>query len=85
MRKLKDEVVSAFEYVGEWGNGIEGEIDSLKGDLADLENTVQNIEWTDGSFLQNSSVAQGSGRSISNYLLCNSGDTVSYIAETSNN
>lgn len=59
-------------------------VGELKGDLADLENTVQNIEWTDGCFLQDSSVTQGNGRSISNYLLCNSGDTVSYIAETSN-
>ena len=33
VRKLRDKMVDSFEYVGEWGNGIEGEIDSLKGDL----------------------------------------------------
>ena len=30
VRKLKNEVVNAFEYVEKWGNGIESEIDSLK-------------------------------------------------------
>ena len=34
VRKLRDKMVDTFEYVGEWGNGIEGEINSLKGDLA---------------------------------------------------
>ena len=33
VRKLRDKMVDTFEYVGEWGNGIEGEINSLKGDL----------------------------------------------------
>lgn len=33
VRKLRDKMVDTFEYVNEWGNGIEGKIDSLKGDL----------------------------------------------------
>lgn len=34
VRKLRDKMVDTFEYVGMWGNGIEGQIDSLKNDLA---------------------------------------------------
>ena len=30
VRKLKDEVVNAFEYVGEWGNGIDSRISALE-------------------------------------------------------
>lgn len=40
VRKLRDEMVKTFEYVGDWGNRIEGEIDSLKGDLVELRNDV---------------------------------------------
>ena len=41
VRKLKDKMVDTFEYVNEWGNGIEGKIDSLKGDLGDLESACE--------------------------------------------
>ena len=37
VRKLKNEVVNAFEYVDSWGNGIESEIDSLKNAYVTLE------------------------------------------------
>ena len=39
VRKLRDKMVDTFEYVGEWGNGIDGDIASLKGDLDDLSSS----------------------------------------------
>ena len=45
VRNLKDAMLKTFEYVGEWGNGIEGEIDSLKGDLIN-SNLIKNFEKT---------------------------------------
>ena len=40
LRKLRDKVVDTFEYVGEWGNGIEGEIEGLDTRLNDLEKAI---------------------------------------------
>lgn len=37
VRKLKDEMLKTFEYVGEWGNGIEGNILDINGKIAGLE------------------------------------------------
>lgn len=46
VRKLKDEVVSAFEYVNSWGNNIESEQAQMKLDIANAQtiaNNAQNI------------------------------------------
>lgn len=37
VRKLRDKLVDTFEYVGEWGTSVEGEINSLKGDIDELQ------------------------------------------------
>ena len=37
VRKLKDKMVDTFEYVGEWGNGIEGQILDINGSIAGLK------------------------------------------------
>ena len=37
VRKLKDKLVETFEYVGEWGNGIEGQILDRKGRIAGIK------------------------------------------------
>ena len=39
VRKLKDELVKTFEYVGEWGNGIEGQILDINKSIARLKNS----------------------------------------------
>lgn len=53
VRKLKDEVVNAFEYVDSWGKNIESELDNL---LTDVQ-TVSGIPIE---------VSEGGGRKISN-------------------
>ena len=52
VRKLRDKMVDTFEYVGEWGNGIEGEINSLKGDITHYINyqKVQSIVYDNHTF-----------------------------------
>ena len=37
VRKLRDKMVETFEYVGEWGNGIEGQILDINGSIAGLK------------------------------------------------
>ena len=37
VRKLKDKLVETFEYVSEWGNGIEGQILDINGSIAGLK------------------------------------------------
>lgn len=37
VRKLKDEILKTFEYVGEWGNGIEGQILDINGSIAGIK------------------------------------------------
>lgn len=44
VRKLKDEMLKTFEYVGEWGNGIEGQITDIKSNITTLENTDQSLD-----------------------------------------
>ena len=44
VRKLRDRMVDTFEYVGEWGNGIEGEITNIKGDIVTLNNTDNSLD-----------------------------------------
>ena len=36
VRKLKDIIGNTFEYVGEWGNGIEGQITNIKDDIVNI-------------------------------------------------
>lgn len=59
VRSLKDKLVGTFEYMEEWGNGIEGQIDSLKGDLtksvnkysvSNALNDITNAEYEDTVF-----------------------------------
>ena len=49
VRKLKDEVVTAFEYVGEWGNGIEGDIVRLENTDDSLDSRISALEDGGGS------------------------------------
>ena len=44
VRKLKDEMLKTFEYVGEWGNGIESQITDIKNDITTLENTDTSLD-----------------------------------------
>lgn len=37
VRKLRDKMVDTFKYVGEWGNGIEGNILDINGKIAGLD------------------------------------------------
>ena len=37
VRKLKDEMLKTFEYVGEWGNGIEGQITDINIDIGGID------------------------------------------------
>ena len=37
VRKLKDEMLKTFEYVGEWGNGIEGQITDINVNISGLK------------------------------------------------
>lgn len=37
VRKLRDKMVDAFDYVGEWGNGIEGQILDINGSISGLK------------------------------------------------
>lgn len=37
VRKLRNELIDTFEYVGEWGNGIEGQILDINGSIAGLK------------------------------------------------
>lgn len=39
VRKLKDEMIKTFEYVGEWGNSIEGQI-------LDINNSIGGINYS---------------------------------------
>ena len=54
VRKLKDEMLKTFEYVGEWGNGIEGQIADINVNIGGLKYTdrtltsrIQSLESTD--------------------------------------
>ena len=52
VRKLKTNIVATFENVESWGTSVEGEIDSLKGELTDVAGTV-GIEMTySGRFVE---------------------------------
>ena len=44
VRKLRDKLVDTFEYVGEWGNGIENQITDIKGDIVTLNNTDNSLD-----------------------------------------
>ena len=44
VRKLRDKLVDTFEYVGEWGNGIESQITDIKNDITTLENTDTSLD-----------------------------------------
>ena len=44
VRKLKNELIETFEYVGEWGNGIESQITDIKNDITTLENTDTSLD-----------------------------------------
>lgn len=59
VRKLRDKMVDTFEYVGEWGNGIEGEITDIKSDITTLENTDTSLD-SRISALENGSGGGGS-------------------------
>lgn len=37
VRKLRDKMVDTFEYVGEWGNGIEGQILDINGSISGIK------------------------------------------------
>ena len=43
VRKLKDEVVSAFEYVNSWGNNIESEIANIGMKIIKTDNLTSNM------------------------------------------
>ena len=43
VRKLRDKMVDTFECVGEWANGIEGQITNIKGDIVTLNNTDNSL------------------------------------------
>ena len=75
VRKLKDEVVKAFEYVGEWGNGIEGEINSLKGDLTDYAVYYTPSEWFNG-VLESNEIVERPNRAITNLFAVRKGTIV---------
>lgn len=44
VRKLKDEILKTFEYVGEWGTSVEGEITNIEGDIITLNNTDHSLD-----------------------------------------
>ena len=55
VRKLKDEILKTFDYVGEWGNGIEGQILDINGSIAGL-NYSNNTRDSRISALESSDV-----------------------------
>ena len=42
VRKLKNDIVNAFEYVGEWGTGIESDLSGIVGDFNDTKSQLSN-------------------------------------------
>lgn len=44
VRKLRDKLVDTFEYMEEWGNGIEGQITNIKDDIVTLNNTDNSLD-----------------------------------------
>ena len=43
VRKLRNKLVETFEYVGEWGNGIEGEITDINVNIGGLKYTDRTL------------------------------------------
>ena len=43
VRKLRDKLVETFEYVGEWGNGIEGQITDINVNIGGLKYTDRTL------------------------------------------
>lgn len=48
VRKLKDEMIKTFEYVGEWGNGIESDITTLENTDQSLDSRISALENAGG-------------------------------------
>ena len=69
VRKLKDEMLKTFEYVGDWGNSIEGQITDIKSDITTLESTDQSLD-SRISALENA--GGGGGGGVSGTLVFNS-------------
>ena len=44
VRKLRDKIVDTFEYVGEWGNGIENSLSEINTDLSGLQNWKTSVD-----------------------------------------
>ena len=44
VRKLRDKIVDTFEYVGEWGNGIENSLSSIDTDLSGLKEWKTTVD-----------------------------------------
>lgn len=54
VRKLKGELVKTFEYVGEWGNGIEGQI-------TDINVNIGGLKYADRSLNSRISALENAG------------------------
>ena len=65
VRKLKDEMLKTFEYVGEWGNEIEGQITdisvNLNSEITDIKNDITTLENTDTSLDSRISALENAG------------------------
>ena len=48
VKKLRDKTVDTFEYVGEWGNGIEGDIVNLENTDHSLDSRISALENAGG-------------------------------------
>ena len=44
VRKLKDEVVNAFEYIDSWGDNIENEVAQMKSDIANAQTIATDAQ-----------------------------------------
>ena len=44
VRKLRDKIVDTFEYVGEWGNGIENSLSEINTDLSGLKEWKTTVD-----------------------------------------
>ena len=69
VRKFRDRVVETFEYVGEWGNGIEGQITDINVNIGGLKYTDRTLD-SRISALENA--GGGGGGSASGALVFNS-------------
>lgn len=81
VRKLKDEMVKTFEYVGEWGNGIENGLSGLGDDLrntkSQLSESINGLEG-DLDFLNGYPLKYSITWVDDGYIDQTNGDIISY-------